>query len=170
MFALDVPPQAAGSIEARVTAVGVADKGGYTHVGDADVALQSLVLAEAEATAVVAAAAEALGALVNGGVAAQARGGDERLAAALLPARVLLLVGIRALDILGQVLLLQVDLVAVRVRALMGAVVGVRAQVGGQTDGTVEGLDATRVYTRDGLEVRREVTAASPRVRRHYLG
>ncbi len=154
VLALHMASQRARGIKPGVTVLGAAHKGGHVQVGDAHVAPQGLVLAEAEAAAVVAAAAEALGALVDGSVAAQAGGRDEGLAAARLLARVLLLVGVRAFDVLRQVLLLGVRFVARRVRALVRAVVDVRPQVGGQAGWAVKSLGTARECTLDGLEVR----------------
>lgn len=119
----------------------------------ANVPLQGVVLAEALVARGVFAAAEALLAGVDVLVAAQTGCRQERLAAAIVGTGVCSLLGVGALDMLAEVLLLTVVLVAARVCALEGAVVGVGAQVGGQAGGTVEGLVAVGIGAGDCLEV-----------------
>jgi hypothetical protein len=153
---LDVPLHRARGVEPASAALLRADKGRQAEVFCPHMPLQRLVLPEALVAPLVPPAPEPLLPRVDGGVSPQSRGRDEGLSAAGLVADVRPLVGVAALDVLLQVLLLEVVLVAVWEGALEGSVVGVRAQVGGQAGWPVEGLGAVGVGALDRLEVRGE--------------
>lgn len=125
VLAVHVAAQGTGSVKAGLTAIHAAREGGKTQVSDSDVALECLVLAETEIAAVVAAAAETFGALVDGSMAAETGRCDEGLTASGFRANVFPFVSVRALDVLCEVLLLEIGLVAALVGTLVRAIVGV---------------------------------------------
>lgn len=161
MLALDMPLQRRRGIKpGRGASVPGTRVRRSAQVISTHVPLQRLVLAEAAAAV---GAPETLGTLVDGGVAPQPRCRHEGLAASLLGAVVLALLGVRALDVLLQVLLFEVALVAPGEIAFEGPVVGVRAEVGREAGRPVEGLGASRAF--EGFDVGGELASGGVRVR-----
>lgn len=163
VLALYVPPQGTCSVEAGVASVVTAWVRRLAYMGRSDVSLERLVLSEALDTVPIAAAAVAVGALVDESMAAKSCVGHEGLSATGFGASVLSIVGMGTLDVLGQVLLFEVVFVAVIVGALERAIVGVGTEVSSKTSRAVEGLGATGECAPDGLEVGGEAARSTSR-------
>lgn len=121
----------------------------------ADVALEGLVLAEALVARREVSASESLLALVDELMSAETGGRQERLPAAVVGADMVSLGPVRALDMLLEMLLLDVVLVAAGMWANERALVVVGPEVGGETGWAVEGLVAAGICASDRLEVGR---------------
>jgi hypothetical protein len=102
-----------------------ADIGGHVEMSRPYVSLQSLMLSEALVASLIASASESLGAFVDGGMSSESGGSDEGFSTARLLTGVFLLVCMRALDMLGQVLFLEVILAAAFIWATKCSVVSV---------------------------------------------
>lgn len=150
VFPLPVPVQRALGLK-----VGAAAGHGALELGHAEMVLtlmsvQRVLLPEALPAVL---AAEPVGALVHGLVALQTGAGGEGLAAAVALADVFALEGVHGLDVLLQVLVFDVVLVAAVVRALERARVGVGVEVVAEAGGTVERLGAAGPCAGERLEI-----------------
>jgi len=126
-----------------------------------DMPLQSLVLPEALAATLIIPTPKALGAFVDGGMTTEPSGRDERLPAVGHLTCVLLLMGMRAFDVLSKVLLLEIIFPASLIGAAERPVVGMRSEVGGQAGRPVERLVTPGKCARYRLQIGRELSRDS---------
>lgn len=131
MLPLDVASEGRRRVKSAATSRLRTDVSRHFEMGHPYMPLQGLMFPEGLVALFVSPASEALGSLVDGSVAAQPRGGDEGLAASGLFADVLFLVGVRALDVLCEVFLLEVGLVAAVIMAAEGTIASMRSEMGG---------------------------------------
>lgn len=127
----------------------------------ANVSLQRVMLAKRHVATFVAPASVSLFSFVDQGMASQLRACGEAPSAARLLAHVLSLLGVGADDVLLQMLGFCIRLVAVLVCAYEGAVLVVRADVGGQACGPVEGFVAAGDCALEGLVFGGELAAGA---------
>lgn len=153
VVALGVVPESPLGVEAGAAAGCRARVCVRAQVFRPDVSLEGVVLAEALGARREVAAPEALLACVDVLVTAQSRRRQEGLAAVFVGADVGPLLGVGALDVLAEVLLLAVVFVAAGVGALERSVIRVGTEVGGQAGGPVERLVAVWIRAWDGLEI-----------------
>lgn len=126
MLLFDMASQRRGRVEASATSGILTDKAGHLEMLGANVALQSLVLAERLVAGGVLAAAKAFLSLVDELVASKTGAGQKALSALGFLADMLAFSGVGSAEMLLQVLLLEVRLVA----SIVGAHEGSLALVG----------------------------------------